>query len=180
MINLIPNEEKKKMARGFFLRLAVVFFVTMGAVALVAVTAILPAYFFSVTEKNIAFLRLENQQQAAVPSVDSDVLEMAKLIQNQLSLVEKYQSEKFLVSERVLNQVLIKKTPEIKITQLIYESDPVKGKSLIIRGDAPSREKLLIFKRLLEEDPHFASVELPLSTLAQSYNIKFTLNLKPL
>ena len=51
MINLIPNEEKKKMSKDFYLRLLTLSFTMLGVSLLVASVAILPSYFLSSAEK---------------------------------------------------------------------------------------------------------------------------------
>jgi len=48
-----------------------------------------------------------------------------------------------------------------------------------IEGIAPSREILLAFRRLLENDPLFKSVDLPISNFIKGSNIRFNLNLIP-
>ena len=47
MINLIPNEQKKRMKRGFYYRLVVVFLIMFLVIVLLSTLAILPSYFLS-------------------------------------------------------------------------------------------------------------------------------------
>ena len=71
-----------------------------------------------------------------------------------------------------------KKMPEIKIDSIYYGNTP-KGREIRINGSAPSREKLLIFRLALENDPSFSRVDLPISNFVKGSDIKFFLTLVP-
>ena len=52
MINLIPNEEKKKMSKDFYFRLTSVFFMMIGVSIFVGSVTIFPSYFVSFVKNN--------------------------------------------------------------------------------------------------------------------------------
>ena len=72
MINLIPNEEKKKMSKDFYLRLLTLFFTMLGVSLLVASVAILPSYFLSSAEKSSIDMKLELQGNGSIALPDED------------------------------------------------------------------------------------------------------------
>jgi len=72
--------------------------------------------------------------------------------------------------------VISKKMTDIKINQILYKNEPA-GKSIGVRGIAPNRERLLLFRRALEEDPLFKKVDLPISNFTKGLNIQFYLSL---
>ncbi len=179
MINLIPNQEKKKKIRYFYYRLLVLFLVMIGFSFFVASLALLPAYFLSSSKNNIIAEKLNAQKNQTVPLLDEGIEIVVKDINAKLSLLESAEKNKFLVSEKVFNAVFAKKTSDIKITQISYENNQTKDKKIIIRGTAPSRESLLSFRRALEESKSFKTVDLPISNFIKGSDIQFYLSLIP-
>ena len=180
MINLIPNEEKKKMAKDFYFRLAVVFFVMFTVSFLIASIAILPAYFLSLVKINEATAKLETQKKEPVLKPDQATLATIKGLSSELNLVESAKKNLYIISQKVIDEIILKKMPDIKINQIVYKNDPFNGKTINIRGTAQSRERLLLFRRALEDDVVFKKVDLPISNFIKGSNIQFYLNLIPL
>ncbi len=179
MINLIPNEEKKKKVKDFYFRLAVIVLMLLGFAMTVGAVAIMPAYFFSSVKKNLYNTKLETEKQAVVALFNQETLDVVNDLKNKLSIVEKANKEPYLVSEKVINEILAKKLPDIKINSITYENTAAKGKSINISGAAGSRERLLQFKRALENGPAFKEVNLPISNFVKGTNITFTMTLIP-
>ena len=183
MINLIPNKEKKEMVKSFYYKLVVLFLIVAGFSFLIFSVATLPSYFLSFTRNNIINAKLEMQKAEPVPIPDQKTLSMIKDLNNKLSLIEKNQDNKFFVSKNVINNILFKKAPSIKITDISYENnsstDSLKDKKISIDGTAPSREVLLSFRQALEDDVNFKSVDLPISNFVKGSNIQFYLSLIP-
>lgn len=179
MINLTPKEEKKKINADFYLRLLIVFFISVALSVWVWVIAMVPSYFaISLNEKSIEN-KLKNQKNTPVPALDIETTTLIKGINSKVSLIEESETNKFVVSERVINQILLKKTPEIKINQISYSEDPSGKRQINISGLAPSRDKLLLFRRGLEENTFFKTVDLPISNFVKGSNISFFISLTP-
>src|SRR5450759_2090026 len=136
MINLIPSEERKKMVKNFYLRFATVFFVAFGIVILVASVAILPTYFFSSVKKNLASSKLEIQKNEPAPVIDQKILSAVEDLNKKLSLIEHVKENRFFISQKVINAIVLKKTPDIKIIQISFDADSQKGKKISINGIA--------------------------------------------
>jgi len=179
MINLIPNQEKKEMVKGFYYRLVVLFLIITSVFFLIALVAILPSYFFSSSKDEIANMKLEMQKNQPVPLPDQQTVAVIKDVNNKLSLVENSENNKFIVSQKVINEILLKKISNVKITDISYENDLIQGKKISIQGEAPSREVLLLFRQALEDDPAFKQVDLPISNFVKGSNIQFYLSLIP-
>ena len=179
MINLIPNQEKKKKVKDFYFRLGVVFMASLGGSIFIATLVILPSYFLSSFEKNLAEKKLEIQKQEPVPAADQDSLKIMEDLDRKLSLIESSEENKYFVSVKIINEIILQKMPDIKINRISYKDDPVSGKGVNIQGIAPSRERLLLFRRALEDDIAFKQVDLPISNFIKGSNIKFSLNLTP-
>jgi hypothetical protein len=179
MINLIPKEEKKIMMMDFYSRLFILFLLMASFCMLVALIVILPGYFLSSTKDSIVNVKLETQKNEPLPLVGEQSLATIKDTNTKLDLVEKAENNKFLPSVKVINAVLLNKRSDIKITQITYTNDPIKGKTISITGTAPSREVLLLFRQALEDSLAFKNVDLPISNFIKGSNIQFNLNLIP-
>jgi hypothetical protein len=94
-------------------------------------------------------------------------------------LIEKAESSKFLVSQKVVSAIILKKILGIKITDISYKNDPLLGKTVNLEGTAPSRESLLLFRQALQDDTTFKNVDLPISNFVKGSNIQFYLSLIP-
>ena len=183
MINLIPNKEQKEIVRGFYYRLVVLFLMLVGTSFLVIFGAILPSYFLSSVEVNLVNVKLETQAKMPVPAPQEQTLLAIKDLNNKLTLIEKAENNKFIVSQKVISAIILKKLPGIKITDISYENNSGSGtplgRKVSIQGIAPSREVLLLFRQALEDDVAFKSVDLPISNFIKGSNIQFYLSLIP-
>lgn|SRR3989338_6568016 len=179
MINLIPNEEKKKKVRDFYFRLLVVFFWTLGFSILISCVALLPAYFLSSVKRDLINTKLETQKVELVPLPDQETLATVLDLDNKLSLIEKIETNKYIISQKIINEIMLEKTSDIKITGFRYQDDSATGKTINIDGTAPSRERLLLFRKMLEDNTAFRAVNLPISNFVKGSNIQFHLSLIP-
>jgi Tfp pilus assembly protein PilN len=179
MINLIPNEEKKKMTKDFYLRLFTLSLIMLGMSLIVASIAILPSYFLSYAEENSINTNLESQKNESVFLPDQNISTIIKDLKFKLNLIENAQKKQATFSQRIINEIMLKKTPNIKITEISYQNDPQTGEQININGSASSREVLLSFRRVLENNAAFLKVDLPISNFVKGSNIKFYLSLIP-
>ena len=175
MINLIPNQDKKKTAKDFYFRLITLCFVALGICVLIASISILPAYFLASTKKSLADEKLEVQKKQVVPDLDQQSLTNIKNLNNKLTIIENAEKNKFLVSQKVIQEIISQKMPDIKISKISYSNDPINGKVINVVGVAPSRDRLLLFNQTLEADNNFKSVDLPISNFLKGTNIQFNL-----
>ena len=178
MINLIPNKEKKLKKRDFYIRLLIVFFVVMSIAFILVSILIMPYYLFSLQKKNLADEKLQALKDIPLPQFDKNTQNLVKDIDSKLNLIEKVEKDRFLVSERIIDEIILNKMPDIKITQISYD-DGAKGKSVNIKGKAPSRDRLFLFRLALENNANFEKVDLPISNFIKGTNLEFDINLIP-
>jgi len=119
------------------------------------------------------------QKNEPVPLIDQNSLATIEGLNKKLSLIEKAEKNKYFVSQKIINEIILKKTSDIKIEQIFYENSISGGKKISIRGVSPSRERLLLFRRALEDDATFKKVDLPISNFVKGSNIEFSLTLIP-
>ena len=179
MINLIPNEEKKIMTKDFFFRLAVVFFTVLGFSFWLVLFAVSPSYFLISFKENIINDNLKRQVNEPIPEVSQQTLALVEDLNFKFNFFENISNNKFVVSEKIINEIVLQKMSDIKITQISYENTVTTGKKISIRGTAPSRERLLKFRLALEDNIAFQKVDLPISNFVKGSNIQFFLTLIP-
>ena len=92
-------------------------------------------------------------------------------------MITKTEKEKFLVLENAFNQVIFQKMPDIKLTEITYDKSVDGVKNIKVKGFALNRERLLLFRQSLENNPTFSKVDLPISNFVKEKNISFNLNL---
>lgn len=179
MINLIPNEEKKKIRKDFYMRVVIVSFFVLGLSILVSNIMLIPALFYASLEKKLAQNHFDQNQNKLSLDLGENNKAIIENLENKINIVKKAKENNFLVSEKVINVLLNKKTEGIKINQISFTSDEAKGKIININGQALSREKLLFFKKNLEKDGNFKNIDLPISNFIKSTDIEFSLILIP-
>lgn len=179
MINLIPNEEKKRKVKDFYFRLSVVLFTILGFSFVVAALSIMPSYFLTTVKINFISQALQMQENQPVTLPDQQTNTEIADLQNKLRLFEKNRTNTYLVSKQVIDEILSKKMSDIKIMQIGFNDSPDKGKIINITGIAGSRERLLLFRQALSADPVFKKVDLPVSNFVKGSNITFSITLIP-
>ena len=179
MINLIPNHEKKKKMKDFYFRFTIVLFILLGFCALVGAASLLPTLFLSGLERNLAHTKLLAQKNEPPTLADRNLSETVTDLDRKLKLVESAAAGRYLVSQRVIRAITLRKMSDIQITRIAFENSPVNGKQVDLSGLAPSRERLLLFRQALENDTAFQKVDLPISNFVKGSNIQFSLSLTP-
>jgi hypothetical protein len=177
MINLIPIEEKRKNKRESYSRILVVFFITLMFLVIILIIIILPTYFVSYEKKISTNKKLEIQKSDKTLEVNDESLLTIKALNSRLSLLEKARQNDFLFSQKILDKILSKKIPGIKIDRIFYENNSLKEKKISINGIAKNREILILFRKAFEEDVSFKNVDLPISNFVKGSDIDFSLNL---
>jgi len=178
MLNLIPNQEKKKKVKDFYFRLIVVAFFVLAFCILLAILTAAPAYILSASKRNLAENRLQELTGGVLPTLDENLETNIAQINQKMALIEKARKDKYLISQKIINEISARKLPGMKIYQISYE-EGVDGKKAEVRGVAGSREELLNFRRALESDSAFQKVELPISNFIKGTDIEFYLTLIP-
>ncbi|MFA6257190.1 MAG: hypothetical protein WCT29_02565 [Candidatus Paceibacterota bacterium] len=179
MINLIPNHEKKKKVRDFYFRFTAVLLAVLGFCGVAGIVSLSPAYFLSEIKKNIASTSLETQKNEPATNEDKSLSTAVADLKKKLTIVENSRKDRYEVSRKVINEVTLRKMPDIKITHIIYERDTDTGPQVNVLGVAPSRERLLLFRRALEDAGTWKVVDLPISNFVKGSNIEFHLTLTP-
>lgn len=177
MINLTPNQEKKKLIKDFYMRLIIVFFFSLGIAILFSTLALVPAYILARQNINIEKKNMANIKQIQNSKIDEKTLSNIGKLNSRLTIIEKSKNKDFTISEKIVNDIILKKNSNIKIDKFNFEENIESGKTLKIEGLANTREKLLAYRKSFENDPRFSKVDLPITSFIKSTDIKFNLTL---
>ena len=123
MINLIPNEEKKVMIKNLYYRLVIVVLFALGIVMFIASIVLLPSYFISSVKERSFNKSLNAEIAKEIETINQQNLSIVSALDYKLSLLEKSSRGKFILSEKVINEILLKKISNIKITQIYFENN---------------------------------------------------------
>lgn len=178
MINLIPKQEEERIIRDFYLRVLAVFFLILGFAVSIASVAVLPSYIFSIERKDFVLDKLEQTVGQPVSGLNKEAAETIKNLDGMLGLIEGAKKNNYIVTEKIIDKVLAKKIPGIKINKISYDNS-ADGKEVGISGIASNRENLLAFRRAFENDADFKKVDLPVSNFVKGSDIIFYLNIVP-
>jgi hypothetical protein len=175
---LLPKEEMKLLRKEYRLRFAIVALFALSSIVTVGILSLIPSYLHVWGERSAAMARyteLERNRRA------SGAEERERELNQTQVLAEKIISDNQGVQgTSLVEKILAHRRSSITLNSFTIVRDV--GTSTLaeakLEGRASTREALLEFKRALEKDRTWSSVELPLSDLAKSRNISFSVKLK--
>jgi hypothetical protein len=74
-----------------------------------------------------------------------------------------------------MSSIIQKKPTGVILEGVRYERAQNKGETLVLSGTSATRDALVLFQESLRKEPRIANVQLPISDLASSANISFTM-----
>lgn len=171
---LLPLNDRKALRREYYVRALTVFFFVLSLAELVGVVALFPSFVRVVLEQRSA-------AKSAVGSKDPSGSELKALQQNVVrsqalldSLNKTANAPK--ISDLVGEVIALRKN--IRLNSFSVNKTGTTTYTMTISGTAPARNDLTSFKSLLELARPDNKVDLPVSELAKSSNIKFSLQLR--
>ena len=175
---LLPEKEMKSLKREYRTRVFIVlcFFVSCGII--IGIIYLFPAFILSYSQGKDSLEKIDTiQKSRELRGIDtiseelSDNYQMIKKLKtdNGMTKVSEivFEISKLRPSQISLTSFQINKTKETATSSI----------SVIIQGKAAARESLITFKKNLENDKRIIKVELPVSDLAKSKNISFSVRL---
>ena len=171
---LLPLNERKTLQREYKIRLVIVLCFLLSIAGLIGITALFPAYIHArdleQSELGKATL-IKNSKDAQGRSAIETELRADELILSKLSKdVMNYRASSAI-------QSIIAARGQNNFTYFSYSQSGTSTAMVVLQGKAPTRDELLSLKnRLLNILPQ-SKVDLPLSELARSKDIDFSMRL---
>lgn len=175
MINVIPEEDKKKLRREYWTRFTSILISFMALSSVVAIALVFPSYFFSISRANIANERLEAFNIANPEITTDDLSKSITNINNKLMLLTSKKPQ-LPMSDFLLKDIILNIPKEVTLSQIIYNEGTIK--TFEIHGKASDRMVLRTLKTNLDNDPNILEANLPISDFLEKSNINFTISIK--
>lgn len=173
MANLLPREELTTVRRERRNRIVVVSLTALLVTIILGGIFLIPSLILSRTKALSAERKIELTQSFITQREESGVLSDVRAIQSKIVRLEG------LLSQHTVSEILAaldeSTPPGIVLLSVGYERNPDAPDDLTIKGTAATRDTLLTFSRRLEREDLFRDVDLPVSNLAASTNIAFSL-----
>ncbi len=167
------------MTKEFYFKLVSVVFIMTGSFFLIFSILLLPSYFMSSVNKKLINQKLGLQKNEILPVSYQNTLDSVRDLKSKINSVENSEKNKFVFSTQVMNEIILKKPAGIKIIGISYDNIEGSGKKVDVSGIAQSREALLFFGKVMQNDTMFSNVNLPISNFVKGSNISFNMDLTP-
>lgn len=175
MINLLPPQYKKELREEETFRLlaiisipVLVFFVCFSLMLFAFRTYVQGS--ITVQELLIESLRQESESQG-------NVLQELRTMNTTLLGVEQFYKTQSKPSE-IIERVSLSIPQDVYVTAILFSS-PLHQAVLSLRGFAPTRESLLIFKENLSRDTSLKDIEFPFSNFTNPHNFSASMKYLP-
>ena len=175
MTNLLPFEEKKAVRGIYTMRRFIVALSLVVTAIIVGAIFLLPSFFIIAVKEERLSAELAGMKKAGVPDTNKHI-EQAVTETNKTMDILKL-SDGSALSEALLS-VFSKSDSDISFTGFFYTKDASgtsPRKQVVIRGKATTRNALIAFVDRLKSERVFASVDLPVSDLAQAKDLTFSI-----
>ena len=173
---LLPYKEIKILRKEYRTRFAIslLFFVSCGVS--VGIASLVPAFILSYTQNREVLGKLETLQKTRESSPANSLVNELSVSSEIIKRINDNQGGE--VYSQLIGRIIEHKRPGITLNsfQMSESEDETSTTTIaIIQGRAVTRDGLVAFKDSLGADPSVLEVELPVSDLARSSNISFSI-----
>jgi hypothetical protein len=171
---LIPFTERKKLRNEYHVRAWIILLFALSFAGTIGVASLVPAFLRGSMEERAqldAIASLEkNKQASGAVNVEQELIADKMLL-----AVLAEGSDRILLSAEIRDLILSKGS--VQITSFAVERIEKGQTRIVIQGVAPTRESLLQFKTKIESGVPGTVTTLPISQLAKSTNIQFSMEI---
>jgi hypothetical protein len=166
MLNVLPFEVKKKLRQEYLMRLSAFGLALASLAGLLAAAMLVPALIYAKSERSGYEIIIGN-----IEGVDGkeDVFETVRAVKEKITFLKSGVASPILP---LFKKVVDAKRNGIVISGISF----TRNNAVVIEGVASTRAALVAYRDTITAISDFSSVQLPISELAKSSNIEFTLN----
>ena len=174
MANLLPTKEQKHIYSERRNRFIIVVLIGLLGSMLIATLLLLPSFVLTSSSLAQAHVQLESIQKLSDLTRDTDANAQVTQLEADVHNLQETMSNESALS--TLDDILGRITDNVQVQVITYRHV---GENVVLTlgGRAGTRDALLAFKDALENSTQIASVDLPVASLADRYDIAFTLTL---
>ena len=170
---LLPQPAVKDLKTEYRIRFFIVFLFFVSLTILISSVFLFPSYLIS----SIAEKTTGAQAQIAESNIGTDTSVIAANLTSAQSLVTSISSSALPPLSSVVLRISSMKPRGVSITSFRVEYAGTASSSVSIEGTAATRNDLVAFRQILEGDKSFTDVQVPISDLAPSSNIQFSMQM---
>ncbi len=176
MMNLLPQENQKKVKKEYLLRLYSVILLLLIFTLVIAFTLFLP-YYISIKKelsdkKDYLSVLVDNNINAT-----SGMLEIVEDTKRKIDILVGKKDERLGVYSDIIAPI-VDKRGAVLITGITYEESTEERFYVRLSGISLSREDLRTFIKALEKEDLFIEVNAPISNFVKDKDIRFSLDVK--
>ena len=175
MLNLLPQEEKKKFIQAYRIRLGVIIATFTSALFIAAAVGLLPSYL---SEKEQTNALVKQKQEAEAKNTTESLAEADAKIAKNKAVAEYLQARIPVLESSIPPSLSIEKIFGHKTSLINIESVLFEEKNITLSGVAATRNDLIAFNAALKADTHFKNSSLPISHIAKSVDAPFIIKLE--
>lgn len=175
MINLLPKESRANLFREYRLRKILVFEIVVFVLAIISLIFLGVLYYSVFLEGENNKLLLQEAREDSGGETLSTLQAGAKDLRVKLGFFEKFDQDDFVIAN-LIEEVVLQKPNGIHISTLSFDRD--ENRMLVVRGNADTRDELLLFTQRLENLSFAEGVDSPVTNIIQETEILFTVNIR--
>lgn len=173
MINLLPQFEKKKLMNEFRLRFGVAVLCALLMLQVLLFVLFTPSYLsMSITTTNLE-ADLTEKKTAVLPE-GNDIQKGLNAIKGEIALLKPVVSNLSIPPSQLMVELFSPKPVGVGVSSFSYGRSGTVV-SMQLNGIATTREDLLLYQRLLKENPHFSDARYAQSFITKKTDIDFSL-----
>jgi hypothetical protein len=177
MINLLPPSALRGLRKEYLYRLLLASMIALLAIACMSILLIFPSYVAVSARRSV----VEREQAASDASPNhaarDSVLASLSSIKKLLDRASKLENAS--VPTDYLTPLLLGRPAGITFSSVSYQQKSGAAATITLEGIAITRDNLVGFITALRAMKNFSAVDLPVSDLADSVDIPFTITLTP-
>jgi hypothetical protein len=173
MFNLLPENEKKKIKKEYLFRFFAIALSFFLATAVIASVFLLPSYVFSLVKEHSVTVK-NDELRRSIATNDSEA--MTRTVSDIRGKINMFKPTQSLYVYELIGQIISLRPQSVTLSSL----DIVRNTDeflISIRGNAGTRDDLLVFQNKLETNKNIRKVELPVSDLLREKNIDFSIKI---
>ncbi|XKT74600.1 MAG: hypothetical protein ACJKTH_00715 [Patescibacteria group bacterium UBA2163] len=175
MINLLPQKNKKRLMRQYYIRFGILLLSGMSVALFIGNVLLVPSFF---SAQNTA-LSVERYRDALKGTVGlqegTNATTLLSELKERVTILNSYHTDTVMAdffdvfNERITGGIAV------SYISLVHKNDEV---TVALKGSANTRQNLLVFVESLRESPRLSGVTLPVSQLVSESNTEFSLEMR--
>lgn len=175
MRNLLPKNYRRRVKNEYLLRVVVIALALILTASVIGAALLIPSYFLSRSKKNAILEQAELIERSIARSEGEVSFEMLRKTRDRLTFLSRDRERTTIIA---LIKTIIEEEPSGIVLSDISYSREGEGATIAVSGSAKRRDDLISFRSALNRNDQFLSVTLPVSDLARSSDIRFTITFK--